>query len=153
MERFEGEGEERGRGLKVWTPVKWRGGEARVENRDSTKLRKREYRITRGEIRRLGKGREGGMGGGGRNYLGYGHDLRVPRTGDSCLHRGIDGNKRDLVLECECFVVLLLCFQSTDFDFLTATLSFCRIFFPAFQLVAADDCRIFGRELSSKSRF
>lgn len=35
-----------------------------MENRDSTKLRKREYRITRGEIRRLGKGREGGMGGG-----------------------------------------------------------------------------------------
>lgn len=66
MERFEGEVEERGRGLKVWTPVKWRGGEARVENRDSTKLRKREYRITRGEIRRLGKGREGGMGGGGK---------------------------------------------------------------------------------------
>lgn len=37
-------------------------------------------RITRGKIRRLGKG-----GGRGRNYLSYGHDLRVPRTGDSCL--------------------------------------------------------------------
>lgn len=65
MERFEGEGEERGRGLKVWTPVKWRGGEARVENRDSTKLRKREYRITRGEIRRWeGEGERRGDGGG-----------------------------------------------------------------------------------------
>lgn len=72
------------------------------------------------------------MGGGRRNYLGYGHDLRVPRTGDSCLHRGIDGNKRDLVLECECFVVLLLCFQSTDFDFFDRDSFLLQNFLPRF---------------------
>lgn len=56
----------------VWTPVKleWK-----------TAIRRncvKGNRITRGKIRRLGKGE-------GRNYLSYGHDLRVPRTGDSCL--------------------------------------------------------------------
>lgn len=110
-----------------------------MENRDSTKLRKRGSNYA-GQDSSVREGEREGEGGERRNYLGYGHDLRVPRTGDSCLQGGIDGNNVILFLNVN---ALLFCFSAFNrpTDFFTAIFfPFAEFSSPRFSTRRRDDC-------------